>query len=227
MDEAFQERMLALQEQLLQELPANWIKTDTAKKALEIARKEHQKKHGFYSSMPMICKGHKCPYAKTCYLLDAKAAPEGDRCPIEAAFIMERFERYSKELGINLERVVDMSLLRDLIECELMIDRCDRLLAQDGDLVVEVFAGSSPVTGEVFTKPEAHQALGIKDKMQKRKNEILQLLNSTRKDQAKMAMAALDPSTYATNIMAKVKKIQGKVIEGEITSIQPKESEQA
>lgn len=208
MQQEQEKRIYALQDELLQELPANWIKTNTAKQALEVARREQRKRHGFYSSMPMICRGRRCPYAEGCYLLEAGEAPEGERCPIELAFIMERFERYSRELEIDLDKVVDMSLLRDLIECELMIDRCDRILAQDGALILEVPAGSSPVTGEVFTRPEAHQALGIKDRMQKRKNEILQLLNSTRKDQAKLAMSALDPSSYATQILAKIRKSQ-------------------
>lgn len=206
MQQEHEKRIYALQDELLQELPASWIKTDKAKKALEIARKERQKKHGLYSSMPMLCKGYRCPYAKSCYLLEAGEAPEGERCPIELAFIMERFERYSRELSVDHDRVVDMSLLRDLIECELMIDRCDRVLAQEGEMVVEVPAFSSPVTGEVYHRPEAHQALGIKDRMQKRKNEILQLLNSTRKDQAKLAMSTLDPSSYATQIIAKIRK---------------------
>lgn len=217
------ERFLALQDDALQELPATWVKSEKAQKALALARNEHKKRHGMYAGVPLLCRGESCPYAETCPLLDAGLAPEGERCPLEVSFILSRFEAYAEELDVDPSRVVDMGLLRDLIDCEVIIDRCDRIMAQDGELIRDVPAGSTP-DGMVFHRPETHQALAIKERMQRRKNEILQLLNSTRKDHAQMGIEAMDPSKYASRIYARWLESQGvKIVEGEAVENDDKE----
>ena len=67
--------------------------------------------------------------------------------------------------------------------------------------------------GRAIRRPEVHGALLIKEKMQKRKNEILRLLNSTRQDQARMGMDLKDLSVIASKIMETAKKLDEKVID--------------
>jgi hypothetical protein len=59
------------------------------------------------AAIPMLCKAEACPYAEVCPLMDAGMAPEGERCPIEIAMILRRYEEYTKEFGIDESNVVD------------------------------------------------------------------------------------------------------------------------
>lgn len=193
----------------LRDVPSTWPQpSEKSVAAMKLASGAFNTKHGLFASIPLVCKGHGCPYASTCIAIIYGLAPEGERCPVEIAGIAHRFKAYCDELNIDEYKLTHVTLVKELIDCEIIIERCNQLLAAEGELIVDVIAGISE-SGETFQRPEIHKALDIKDRNLKRKNEILQLLNSTPKDKAKSeGTNIIDPSQYASSIMQKFMEAQ-------------------
>ena len=159
---------------------------------------------GLYAAIPFICKGEDCPYAKLFLELHEGKVEDGERCPVEVAFIMSRYDAYKKELGINPESAVDNSLLRDLIDCDIQILRADNKIALTGDYLEEQIVGFSEASGEPIYKEDISPTANYKDRIQNKRNKILEMFNSTRKDkQGSKINISMDPSSYATNLLKK------------------------
>lgn len=183
-------------------MPMEWQFSDKGNQALVIARQMANIKHGLYASIPMLCKGEACPYAGTCPLLAMNLAPEKERCPLEVSKIMKRFEQYSSELDIDEDNIVDMTLIKDLIDIDIQLIRADNKLAVDADFIQDVIITITE-HGDEITQPQIHKAVDYKDKLLKKRHDILGLLHSTRKDKAGDKLTiTLDPSTYAAQLMA-------------------------
>ena len=161
-------------------------------------------KHGILANVPMICRGNRCPYIKTCYLTEEER-PEGKRCPIEVAEVISEFEKYVESLNVEPDNFVDISLVKELVDIEIQIRRAERKIAESGDFEEQVVAAVSQ-NGDVYYKPELKKAVEYKERLRKERHRILQLLNSTRKDK-KTDNSQLDPSVMFAQIMAKMQAI--------------------
>ena len=176
-----------------------WRLSEKGRQALAHAIAMRRTTHGFYASVPFLCKASACRFAAVCDPYQQGLVQEGDRCVLEIAEIIERYRGYATELQLQPDSLVDLGLLKDLIDCDIMMERADKQLAVDGRIIEHVVVGVGE-NGQPIRRPEIHKAIEIKEKMQKRKNEILQLLNATRKDKARAAQAAMDPSSHAAKI---------------------------
>jgi hypothetical protein len=58
-----------------------------------------QSANGSMTMLSMLAKRGCCPYAKSCPLLKQGKAPHSEPCPLETTYIIERFVRWSRELG--------------------------------------------------------------------------------------------------------------------------------
>lgn len=212
----------------LPDVPDTWVSKQPKKasQAMRLANKMNKTRHGLFASIPLVCKGEDCPYASTCLAVMYDTAPVGDRCPMEIVSISQKFAQYCQELGVDETKAVDAGLVKELIDCEIIIDRCNQLIADEGDMIKNVVVGISE-DGTAYTRPEIHQALNIKDRTQRRKNEILQLLNSTPKDKAKSDGSQLmDASRYAADIMKKYMEMQkNNVVDATFTEVKPEFAE--
>lgn len=184
-------------------LPSAWQISDKGVEAIQKGVAMHQTTYGLYSSIPMICKAEECQYADVCPILRDGACTAGERCPLEISLILAKYEAYMRELDIRTEDAVDMSILRDLIDCDIQIMRSENKMALDGDftkfVVVSISDSGQPVYSEEITK-----AAQYKDRIQAKRNKALELLNSTRKDKAGSKLnVVMDPSTYARDLMRK------------------------
>lgn len=171
-------------------------------------------KHGMFASIPIICQGRACPYFDTCWIPEPDLQV-GDRCPIEIAAIIERFDAYCQELNVNTEsEIIDAGLVKDVVDLEIMMVRADGYLAKDAALIRDVVAGVSP-KGQEYYRPEIHQAVELKERLRKEKTRILNQLNATRKDKKLENIVANDPSSVAARVMAKAMelKAQKKIID--------------
>jgi hypothetical protein len=186
------------------EMPKAWKVSERGMEAVNIAIAMNSTKHGLYASIPMLCKAEECPYASVCPLVDMEKAPEGERCPLEIAMILRKYEQYSDEFGIDENNVVDMGLVKDLIDYDIQLFRAENKIAVQGDFVEDVVVTVTE-GGEAITAPQLSKATEYKDKIMTKRFKILELMNSTRKDKAgdKLTLS-LDPSSYAAQLMSQI-----------------------
>lgn len=214
---------LSIVDELKQQLPAAW-KFNSQSVGLENVRKSTammKLKHGLYSGIPIVCKGSSCPYRQTCWI-DNADLEVGGRCPIEIGAILDRFESYINELGIEPDSAVDLSLLKDIIDIEIMMLRADNSLAISGDFIEQVVAGADN-KGRPLIKPELHKAFEAKSKLRSERIKLLNQLNSTRKDKKEESKVKTDPSSVAAQLLMKMKKLHE---EGKIVDIIPESKEE-
>ena len=170
-------------------------------------------KHGIVASIPIICRGDKCPFLETCTMSTLKIDVNdliGQRCPIEISILMKRFEEYVDYFEIDLENVdqVVIGLIKELIDYEIQIERADNAMAKQGDFLENVVVGIS-ADGKPIMNREIAKPVEYKERAIKKKHDILQLLNSTPKDKAGQKLnITMDPSTYAAQLLSKAKELE-------------------
>lgn len=188
--------------------PSEWNMSDEGRESLRRAMTEQNTKHGLYAGIPMICLDDKCPYKATCGFYAEGNTPEGERCPKEIALILNLYQKYKNQLGLKDGDMVQLSLLKEVIDLDVKIDRAERKQAADPDLIKKV-----PVAvddrGRVIRKPEVDKVTEVADRLMDRRHKILSYLNSTPKDKAaKKLEITQDPSTYAAKLLARKAELE-------------------
>lgn len=158
-----------------------WGYTQKGLEAKKAAMSMLATKTGMYARVPLTCKADNCPYAEKCSLLPYDLAPYGEPCPIETAQIELRYAGYEKDFGIDESSFTDRTLISDLINHDIMLERCKALLSAEGILVQEVFAGVTE-QGDVYTRPEVSKHWEAYERIQKKRNDIYDLMMATRKN---------------------------------------------
>ena len=167
------------------EVPDDWGLT-SPKRAEQIAKARRNQggvKHGILSTIPMECRAERCPYASLCSFQLAGEVVAGERCVLEIGRITESHDRYLREFKLDPldpEMRADLIQVQQLISMEVMMGRAEMALAK-GNLIEDVEVAMNP-QGDVITQPMLHKAAEFLPKIQRRHNEILQLLLATRKD---------------------------------------------
>ena len=158
-----------------------WGYTQKGLEAKKAAMSMLATKNGMYARIPLMCKAENCPYANKCSLLPYNLAPYGEACPIETAQIELRYAAYEKDFDLDESSFTDKNLVSELINHDIMLERCKALLSEEGVLVQDVFAGVSE-EGEVFTRPEVSKHWEAYERISKKRNEIYDLMMATRKN---------------------------------------------
>lgn len=193
---------------ILEQMENTWGMPTALAAVAQNAQGLYKIKHGMFASVPILCKADQCPYKETCRI-DPSFRISGQRCPQEAGAIMARYEQWCRHFKINFEGdavsdgdLVDVSLIRDLVENEIQILRAENKIAISGDFIGRTIS-SIDQRGNVYYEdavtPEAQYKLQLQDKRYK----LLNLLNSTRKDKAS-DMKQLTPSEEALSIFRKI-----------------------
>jgi hypothetical protein len=138
-------------------------------------------KTGMYARIPLVCKADSCPYSESCNLLPYNLAPLGEPCPVETAQIEVRYAGYDQDFDLDKASITDKNLVAELIKHDIMLERCTALLTKEGVLVVDVVAGVSE-NGDEFYRPEVSKHWEAYERIQKKRNEIYNLMMATRKD---------------------------------------------
>lgn len=183
------------------DIPDEW-KINTNVKTLQkaVERKSVPRK-SLFASIPLICRGDRCPYALACYEWLKVEVEVGQRCPSEMGNIINYEKFYIKSLNVKLDNFVDISLIRDLINCDVIIDRAYKLLSLE-DMVIDVTVHMDE-HGNESTAPAEHVAHIILEKQLNRKHKIMTLLNATPKDRFKSGTTT---TKDISNIMIELKK---------------------
>ena len=197
------------------DMPRAWNVSEKGMAAIKAAVGMAATKHGLYASIPMLCKAEECPYAAVCPLVQEDMAPKGERCPLEIAMILKKFENYSEEFGVDERNIVDMGLIKDLIDYDIQLFRAENKIAVQGDFIEDVVVAVNE-RGDEITAPQLSKATEYKDKVMTKRFKILELMNSTRKDKAGDKLTiSMDPSSYAAQLMAQMGNAQSPVIEAD------------
>ena len=206
-DEEQQEAIIS-REEFEKSLSNIWGYSNKGIEAKKAAMSMLSTKTGMYSRIPLMCKAEGCPYSSTCTLLGYNLAPYGEPCPVETSQIEIRLKGYEEDFDIKNASFTDKVLITDLINHDILLERCKALLNKDGILVEDVFAGVSE-DGEVFYRPEVSKNWEIYERVQKKRNEIYSLMKATRKDKKDV----VDDSNS-------VSKILDNIISGEINFVE-------
>lgn len=164
-------------------------------------------KTGMLAAIPIACQLEKCPYASTCPLLEKNLAPgDGLPCPIEMAMLQQFFQDYMEELKVDPTSMVEVSMVRDLVDQEIQYLRKTKLLSQEHfiqDSVVGVDERGKPIL-----KKELHSAVEFEDRIHKRKDKLRSALLATREARAKVGQGNLDPAQRIAEIMDNISTIE-------------------
>jgi len=152
-----------------------------------------------YSSIPMVCKGNECVYAAVCPLVAKNAAPYNSKCPIEAAIVIEFGNNLMKEFGVDPANLVEVSMVRDLVDFEVQYMRAVKLLAQE-HFIQEVPVGVD-AHGDVIVGKQLHQAVEYEEKILKRKERLLNAFLATREARTKAGQGQKDASVQIANLL--------------------------
>ena len=158
-------------------------------------------KSGLYARIPITCKGHGCPYSDTCELLKAGLEPVGEKCAIETELIDRAFEGYKFDFGLDDNAsYTDLNIIKNIITCDVMLERAQALMAQEGSAISETYAGSNEKTGEDFYNKDISKALELYERHEKQRSRLYDMMLATRKSKAQAKQA--DENSVSDMMMA-------------------------
>lgn len=162
-----------------------WGHSGVAKEGKRAAMTMLSTKTGMYASIPLICKGGNCPYQETCTLLQYDLCKIGEPCPNECAMIEVYYANYSEEFDLDHASFTDKVTVKELIDTEIKLQRCQALMNKEQTQIKQEFAGATE-QGEVFYKDEISKAFELYQRNWNNKEKILNQLMATRAAKSKL-----------------------------------------
>lgn len=143
-------------------------------------------KTGLYAIYPIPCKQGKCPYGSSCIALQNNIQPPyGEPCVIETNRIENLIIEYSQQFNLDSSSTTDRIQIKELIQLDILMDRCQILMAQDVDILQDIEAGMTD-KGEVFTQPVVSRYYDAWERMSKRRQSIMNDMMATRRSKKGM-----------------------------------------
>lgn len=190
-----------------------WQLSEQGRRAKQIAMHMNNMKNGLYASIPIRCKGDNCPYIDSCPIYRLGEAPVGELCPVEISTIEQLAEKYIEELEIEPSDMIDISMIRDVVDMDISIMRCNKKLATDADIVQQVIVGVNE-DGDPFRKPEVHKAYELQMRLIKQRRKLLEDLHGTRKEKAKDDRSkSFDISEYIAKLRKRAENANSETID--------------
>lgn len=184
--------------------PESWT-SDQKEKAVDLIRPQ-KTRSAMFSSIPMNCEAEKCIFASTCPLLKENLAPRGNPCPIEMGMVSQFTLEYMDQLEVSPDNLVEVSMIRDLVDQEVQYLRKSKLLAKE-HFIQENIIGVDRDGNPIFKK-ELHLAVELEDKLHKRRKDLRNQLLATREAKAKVGQVQLDTAQAISDIIGKVQSIE-------------------
>ena len=184
--------------------PEEWSDEDKSK-AVELIRPQ-KTRTTMFSSIPMNCEAAKCIFASTCPLHKENLAPKGNPCPIEMSMVAQFTAEYMEQLEVHPENLVEVSMIRDLVDQEVQYLRKTKLLAKE-HFIQENIIGIDH-DGNPIMKKELHLAVELEDRLHKRRKDLRNQLLATREAKAKAGQTQIDSAQAISDILHKVQAVQ-------------------
>ena len=155
--------------------PAGWLSKKLISKHLNSV------KNGIYSIFPIPCKKTGCPYGESCVALKNNMTPPyGEPCVIETAKIENLIVSYANDFDFKSASTTDKILIQELIQTDLLMDRCQIMMAQEGKMLQDVTMGVTE-EGEIYTQQVVSRYLDAWEKLSRRRENLFSQMDSTRK----------------------------------------------
>ena len=160
-------------------------------------------KNGLFSIYPIPCKQEGCPYGSSCIALkNGLQPPYGDPCPLEVNTIENLVVQYSIEFKLDKASTTDRLLLQELVQTTLLMDRCQCLMAEEGDILQQVASGSTQ-QGEIYTQPVVSRYLEAWERLSKRRQAIMDEMMATRKSRKDIKEQPLNEEDIIYNVVGR------------------------
>lgn len=198
----FLNQMEALRPDLF--MPLEWTDEQRAE-ASEMVRPS-QVRTALFAAIPLKCRGNDCRFASICPLLERGLAPVSKPCPIEMSAVQQFMSEYIDELGVDPTNLVEVSMIRDIVDQEIQHMRTTWLLSIE-DFIQENAIGVSD-KGEVVLRKELHLAVELQDRLHKRKKDLRNQLLATREARAKIGQGNLDTAQSISKALEQVRELE-------------------
>lgn len=197
----------AKQDELLTQMTSLWNIPSGAVPEAKLYASKIRMTHGMLASVPLLCKDQDCPYKDVC-TISPQHRTVGQRCPMEAAALVTRFQQYCEHFDLEMsnptpDELIDMSLVNDLVEVEVQMMRASNRIAINGDFISRTI-GSVDQKGKVYYEDAVDPAAEYNDRLKEKRWKIYRLLDSTRKDKASKGATADNPSVKAASLFSKI-----------------------
>lgn len=184
--------------------PEHWT-NDQIEKAVDLI-KPQKTRNTMFSSIPMNCEAEKCLFASTCPLYKESLAPRGKPCPIEMSIVSQFTAEYLEQLDVSPDNLVEVSMVRDLVDQEVQYLRKTKLLAKEHFIQENIIGVDND--GNPIMKKELHLAVELEDKLHKRRKDLRNQLLATREAKAKIGQVQLDTAQAISDIIGRVQSIE-------------------
>jgi hypothetical protein len=165
----------------------------------------HSTRKTMFAAIPMKCKAEDCDFAETCPLQLKGIAPKGQKCPIELKMVADFMENMMFDLNVDPENMIEVSMVRDLVDQEIQHVRKSNLLARE-DLIQENVIGLDDENRPIIKK-ELHLAVELEDKILKRKKDIRNQLLASRESRAKAGQSLVDTAQIISDKLEDLREI--------------------
>jgi hypothetical protein len=113
---------------------------------------------------------------------------------------------YMNQLDVSPDNLVEVSMVRDLVDQEVQYMRKTKLLAKE-HFVQENIIGVDQ-DGSPILKKELHLAVELEDRLHKRRKDLRNQLLATREARAKAGQTQLDTAQAISDIIDKVQSLE-------------------
>lgn len=194
---------------------------------------------GSSSFILLNCKGHKCPFAARCPLVQmgkslekpSGKAPLGQDCVLEASLLRDSIASYLNEYQVDPSNFTEVNIVTELAEIEVSLWRINMQLSESENalFVIDQTIAIDPSTGDKITQQQVSPLFEQKQKLATRKSKLMKLMVGDRQEKYKKEAALKQkPDSDASSQMSEIKKSlhqlqqkiksTGKVLEGEVLS---------
>ena len=122
------------------------------------------------------------------------------------SFVAQFTAEYMEQLDVHPDNLVEVSMIRDLVDQEVQYIRKTKLLAKE-HFVQENIIGVDK-DGSPIIKKELHMAVELEDRLHKRRKDLRNQLLATREAKAKVGQTQLDTAQAISDIIHKVQNLE-------------------
>ena len=148
-------------------------------------------KHGLTATIPIVCTGNRCFAKDLCLFSKEQNYPLTRKCPFESIILNGRVKSWMEDLDVDHDNTAEMSLINELVECEILEHRVGIHLSGINDPEAATLLHTTISESEHATMEnlDIHPILEVRDRIHRRKQKILEALAASPREKYKRAAA--------------------------------------